>query len=265
MEKRFSGKGVLVTGAGSGIGRAIAVRFAREDAMVGVNYHQNTEGAKKTLEMIVAEGGEGMLLPADVRQSRAVEDMVDTLVEKFRSLDVLVNNSGIGSSTSPDRVHEISEEDWDRVMAVNLKGCMLTSKAVLKYFMKQRSGSIINISSIRGLLGNPVLASYCASKGGEVTLTKEMALDYASYNIRVNCICPGFIDTEMFRVYLSKQEDPRGARDTFSKMALLDRIGRPEEIASVCAFLASDAASFITGVALPVDGGYTANGVREIQ
>ena len=265
MEKRFAGKGVLVTGAGSGIGRAIAVRFAREGARVGVNYHRNSGGAKKTLEMIVSGGGEGMLLPADISQSDAVEGMVEALAARFSSLDVLVNNSGIGSATSPDRVHEISEEDWDRVMAVNLKGCMLTSKAVLKYFMKQRSGSIINISSIRGLLGNPVLASYCASKGGEVTLTKEMALDYASFGIRVNCICPGFIDTEMFQVYLSKQEDPQAARDTFSKMALLVRIGRPEEIASVCAFLASDAASFITGVALAVDGGYTANGVREIK
>lgn len=264
MIRRFSNKVVLVTGASSGIGRAIAVRFAQEGAAVGINYHQNKSGAEETLEMVFAQGSEGMMLRADVSLAREVDEMVSALIEKYGAIDVLVNNSGIGSSSSPDRVHEITEQDWDRVIDVNLKGYMLTAKAVLPHYIARKRGSIINISSIRGLLGSPMLASYCASKAGVVLLTKAMALDYASYGIRVNCICPGFIETEMFRRYIGLQQDPQAARDRFAKMALLNRIGQPEEVASVCAFLASDEASFITGVALPVDGGYTANGVREI-
>ncbi|MEN3185883.1 MAG: glucose 1-dehydrogenase [Atribacterota bacterium] len=264
MIRRFIHKVVLVTGAGSGIGQAIAVRFAQEGAIVGINYHKNRDGAEKTLEMVFTQGSEGMMLQADVSVAREVDEMVSALIEKYGVIDVLVNNSGIGSPSSPDRVHEITEKDWDRVVEVNLKGYMLTAKAVLPHFIARKKGSIVNIASIRGLLGSPMLASYCASKGGVVLLTKAMALDYASHGIRVNCICPGFIETEMFRNYLSLQKDPHATRDKFAKMALINRIGQPEEIASVCAFLASDAASFITGVALPVDGGYTANGVKEI-
>lgn len=263
MVRRFLNKVVLVTGASSGIGQAIALRFAQEGAIVGINYNKNRDGAEKTLEMVFAQGSEGMILRADVSVVREVDEMVSALIEKYGVIDVLVNNSGIGSPSSPDRVHEITEKDWDRVIEVNLKGYMLTAKAVLPHFIVRKKGSIVNIASIRGLLGSPMLTSYCASKGGVVLLTRAMALDYASHGIRVNCICPGFIETEMFRSYLSLQKDPNATRDKFAKMALLQRIGQPEEVASVCAFLASDAASFITGVALPVDGGYTANGVRE--
>ncbi len=264
MEKRLIGKIGLVTGAGSGIGRAIAVRFAKEGAIVGIHYYQNKDGAEETLETVFAAGGEGIMLQADVSVAREVDEMIATLVERYGTIDVLVNNSGIGSAYSPDRVHEIDGQDWDRVIEVNLKGYMLTAKAVLPYLIDKGKGSIINISSIRGLSGAPALASYCASKGGVVLLTKEMALDYACYGIRVNCICPGFIETEMFSRYLNRQENANLARNKFAKMALLGRIGFPEEIASVCAFLASDAASFVTGIALPVDGGYVANGVREM-
>ena len=154
--------------------------------------------------------------------------------------------------------------DWDRVIDVNLKGVMLTSKYVLPGMLVRGTGSIINISSIRGLLGNPNLASYCASKGGVVLLSREMALDYARYGVRVNCICPGFVNTEMFRVYLSKQDNPEEALRIFREMSPLNRVGEPEEIAKTVLFFANKASSFITGAVLPVDGGYTASGARSI-
>ncbi|UCF99938.1 MAG: glucose 1-dehydrogenase [Spirochaetaceae bacterium] len=264
QEKRLTGKIALITGAGSGIGRAIAERFAREGARIGINYCHNREGAAETLRRVEAAGSEGLLLKADVAREAEVASMIEHLLDHFGAIDILVNNSGIGTSRSPDRVAEILAEDWDRVLAVNLKAVMLTSKHALPRMIRQNQGSIINISSIRGLLGNPTLASYCASKGGVVLLSKQMALDYANNGIRVNAICPGFVLTEMLEGYINKQENPQAARASFAAMSALGRIGRPEEIAAVAVFFASDASSFVTGVALPVDGGYTAYGMRDI-
>jgi dihydroanticapsin dehydrogenase len=263
-EQRLAGKVALVTGAGSGIGRAIAAAFARESARVGINYCHNAEGAARTLELVRAEGGEGVLLRADVAEAGQVTAMVRELEARFQRVDVLVNNSGIGTSSSPDRVADIDEADWDRVLDVNLKGVMLTCRAVLPGMMRRGSGAIVNISSIRGLVGNPNLASYCASKGGEVLLTRSLALDYARFGVRVNCICPGFVLSEMLAGYIAKQKDPEAARKAFAAMAPMNRIGRPEEIAAAAVFLASEASSFVTGAALPVDGGYTACGARDI-
>jgi len=263
-EQRLSERVALVTGAGSGIGRAIAVLFAREGARVGINYCHNEQGAARTLEMVRAAGSEGLALWADVSRTGEVERMVRELERAYGRIDVLVNNSGIGAEKSPDRALEILEEDWDRVLAVNLKGVLLACKLVLPIMIRQGGGAIVNISSIRGLAGNPSLASYCASKGGEVLLTRQMALDYARYGVRVNCICPGFVLTEMLQGYIGKQADPRAAERTFASMAPMNRIGRPEEIASAALFFASDASSFVTGVALPVDGGYLATGARDI-
>jgi NAD(P)-dependent dehydrogenase (short-subunit alcohol dehydrogenase family) len=177
---------------------------------------------------------------------------------------VLVNNSGIGTAVSPDRVADIAEQDWDRVLEVNLKGVMLACQAVLPGMMRRGRGAIVNIASIRGLLGNPNLASYCASKGGEVLLTRSLALDYARYGVRVNCLCPGFVGSEMLAGYIARQKDPEAARKAFAAMAPMNRIGAPEEIAAAALFLASDASSFVTGAVLPVDGGYTACGARDI-
>ncbi|MBN1834674.1 MAG: SDR family oxidoreductase [Spirochaetales bacterium] len=262
---RLADRVALVTGAGSGIGRAIAVSFAREGARVGINYCHNREGAEATLGQVRAAGAEGLLLRADVAESSQVRDMVTALHGRFGRIDVLVNNSGIGTQESPDRVHEILESDWDRVLAVNLKGAMLASQAVLPIMMAQEEGgSIVVISSIRGLLGNPSLASYCASKGGEVLLSRQMAVEYAPHGVRVNCICPGFVLSEMLQGYIGRQADPAAARKAFAAMAPMNRVGEPEEIAAVAVFLASEEASFITGVALPVDGGYTAYGGRDI-
>jgi NAD(P)-dependent dehydrogenase (short-subunit alcohol dehydrogenase family) len=264
MGGRLEGRVALITGAGSGIGRAIALAFTREGAHVGINYFHSAEGARETLAMVEEIGAEGELLAADVADESQVRSMVGRLEKRFGGLDILVCNSGIGTSSSPDRVAEILEQDWDRVLDVNLKGAMLASKYALPVMARRGRGSIIIISSIRGLLGNPSLASYCASKGGEVLLAKQMALDYAKSGIRVNCICPGFVLTEMLRGYIAKQEDPEQAAARFAAMSPMNRIGRPEEIAAAAIFFASDASSFVTGAALPVDGGYTAFGVRSI-
>jgi NAD(P)-dependent dehydrogenase (short-subunit alcohol dehydrogenase family) len=263
-DRRLDGKVALITGAGSGIGRATAVLFAREGARIGINYFRNGSGAARTLRLVQELGSEGLLLAADVSRASQVRRMVDRLVGRFRRLDILVNNSGIGAARSPDRVAEIAETDWDRVLDVNLKGAMLASKYALPVMIRQKSGSIVCISSIRGLAGYPTLAAYCASKGGEVLLAKQMALDYAAHGIRVNCICPGFVLTEMLRSYIEKQEDPEGARNAFEAMSPMNRVGRPEEIAAAALFLASDASSFVTGASLAVDGGYTASGARDV-
>jgi dihydroanticapsin dehydrogenase len=263
-QKRLADKVALVTGAGSGIGKAIAVAFAREGALVGINFFRNEQGAAGTLERVRAEGAEGILLRADVAEADQVEAMVRELEGRRRRIDVLVNNSGIGTSSSRDRVADIEEADWDRVLDVNLKGVMLACRAVLPGMMRRGAGAIVNISSVRGLAGNPDLASYCASKGGEVLLTRSLALDYARYGVRVNCICPGFVGSEMLEGYIARQQDPEAARRAFAAMAPMNRIGRPEEIAAAAVFLASEASSFVTGAVLPVDGGYTASGARDI-
>lgn len=251
-EKRLADKVALVTGAGSGIGRAIAVSFAREGAWVGVNFFHDAEGAARTLELVLAEGTDGLLLQADVAEADQVAAVVRELEERWRRIDVLVNNSGI------------DEADWDRVLAANLKGALLVSRAVLPGMMARNSGAIVNISSILGILGNPKLVSSYAYKGGEVLLTRQMALEYAPHGVRVNCICPGFVLTERLAGFISNQEDPAGAASAYAAMAPLNRIGRPEEIATAAIFLASGAASFITGAVLPVDGGFAAWGGRDI-
>lgn len=264
MPGRLAGRTALVTGAGTGIGRAIAVAFAREGARVGVNYFHSSRGAEQTLALVRQAGSEGLLLRADVSDEAQVQAMVRDLEARFAAIDVLVANSGIGTSESPDRVAEITVADWDRVLAVNLKGAMLPAKHALPSMRRKGGGSIIIISSIRGLLGNPSLASYCASKGGEVLLARQMATDYARDGVRVNCICPGFVLSDMLRGYIGKQDDPAAAEAAFASMSPMNRIGRPEEIAAVAVFFASDASSFVTGAALPVDGGYTAFGTRSI-
>jgi NAD(P)-dependent dehydrogenase (short-subunit alcohol dehydrogenase family) len=263
-EKRLEGQAALVTGAGSGIGRAIAVAFAREGARVGINYCRNEEGAARTLELVRGEGGEGALVRADVSSAQEVAAMVRELETRWQGLEVLVNNSGIGTSASPDRVAEIDEADWDRVLDVNLKGVMLACRAVLPGMMRRGSGAIVNISSIRGLLGNPSLASYCSSKGAVVLLTRSLALDYARYGVRVNCICPGFVLSEMLAGYIAKQADPAAAQMAFAAMAPQNRIGRPEEIAAGARLLASRASAVVTGGARPGGGGDSASGARDL-
>jgi len=236
---RLDGKVALVTGAASGIGGACARRFAEEGAtVVGIDL----QGADHR---------------ADVRDEAGVQDAVAAVVGEHGGIDILVNAAGVAGGGP---VHLLDKEEWDRVIDVNLTGTFLVSKAVLAQSMFERQGgSIIHLASIEGLWGGDVLSAYNASKGGVVLLTKQMAIDYGRLGIRVNCLCPGFIETPMTEMV--RTDGMETYRDRIGAQHMLGRWGRADEVAAAAAFLASDDASFITGHALAVDGGFTA-GVR---
>lgn len=252
--KLFNDKTVVVTGSGSGIGRAAAVLFAQEGANVAV-IDNSVENGKDTADIINSNGGDAFFINTDVTSESEIKNAVDRIIEKYSTIDVLCNNAGIELSCP---LIQMSEREWDRVLNVNLKGMYLMSKYVLPEMIKERGGAVVNTSSISGLLGWPDSSAYCASKGGVILLTKEMAVEYARYNIRVNCICPGTTITPMIDRLLSLEKNPQRSAEEIKKMHPLGRFARPEEIAQVILFLASDEASFITGAVLPVDGGYTA-------
>ncbi len=232
---RLDGKVALVTGGASGIGLACCERFASEGAKVA------------SLDL---DSGD---YRADVRNEEAVASAVDAVVATHGRLDILVNSAGIAGGGP---VHMVSAEDWQRVIDVNLTGTFLASKHALRHMVGQRSGSIVNIASIEGIQGTEGGSSYNASKGGVVLLTKNMAIDYGRAGIRVNCICPGFIDTPLLRAVMDS-EGMAQVRDHYRDLHVLGRFGRPEEIAAAAAFLASDDASYITAACLAVDGGFT--------
>ena len=248
---RLKGKVAVVTGAGTGIGQAIAACFAAEGASVIVNCHERK--AQETVDRIKKVGGMYIVVQADVSKADDVDRLISRTIEKFGRLDILVNNAGIYRS---HLAHETSEEEWDAVIDVNLKGAFLCSKRAIPEMLRNENdvikGRIINIASIAGIVGFAVSPAYCASKGGLILLTKEMALDYAPH-ININAICPGVIETPMTSELL---------RDGATKNDLMAstparRPGRPEEIAGAAVFLASPDADFITGASLVVDGGWT--------
>jgi len=247
----LAGKVALITGGASGIGRATALLFAREGAAVAIADINENTGSETVLE-ITGFGGRAFFAPTDVTRSPDCERLVQHTIDKFGGIHVLFNNAGIIRRAS---VLELSEEDWDRVMAVNVKSVFLLSRLVIPIMARMGGGSIVNMASGWGLAGGPRAAVYCASKGAVVLLTKAMAMDHGSQNIRVNCICPGDTDTNMLR---SEGGQLGEAEDRFLAEAArrpLGRIGRPDEIARAALYLASDASSFVTGTALVVDGG----------
>jgi NAD(P)-dependent dehydrogenase (short-subunit alcohol dehydrogenase family) len=252
---RLAGKVALITGAGSGIGRACALLFAREGAQVALlgRRREPLEGVAKE---VASQGGTpAACLTADVGRAADVDRAFAELAQRFGKLHAVVNNAG---AVQAGTVETISEEDWDRLMTVNLKGTYLVSRAALKELRRAGGGSIINIGSALGLVGLKNRAAYCAAKGGVTLLTKAMALDHAHENIRVNCICPTIVETEMFAGVMAQYPDPEAERRRRTELIPLGRPGRPEDIAQLAVYLASDESSWMTGAALPLDGGVTA-------
>lgn len=250
---QLKGKVALITGGTEGMGRATAEAFLRAGAKVMVSGRSSDKGdvAVKAL----AELGEISFVKGDVSVADEAERMVEATVERFGRIDILFNNAGVYLERSAD---ETTEEEWDRVLDVNLKGTFLVSRYTVPYMKRQGGGVIINNSSDAGLVGNPSCAAYCASKGGVTILTKAMALDYARDNIRVNCVNPAVVDTPMVAREVARADDPEEYTEQMNMDHPIGRIGRPEEVAKAVLFLASDHASFITGAALSVDGGVTA-------
>jgi NAD(P)-dependent dehydrogenase (short-subunit alcohol dehydrogenase family) len=247
----LNGKVALITGGASGIGRATALLFARKGAAVAVVDVNEPEG-KAVVQKIIDEGGQAIFVRGNVTRAADCQLAVQQAFEQLGKLDILFNNVGIIRRTS---VVETSEEEWDRVMVTNVKSVFLLSKYAIQIMAEAGGGVIINTASNWGLVGGQNAASYCASKGAVVLLTKAMAVDHGAQNIRVNCICPGDTDTPMLRSEARQLGKPEEQFLAESAQRPLQRVGRPEEIAQAALYLASDASSFITGIALVVDGG----------
>lgn len=242
----LNGKIALVTGAGRGIGRQIALTLAERGATVIINYNGSREKAQQTVSEIEQKGGKADAYGCNVSDLTACGEMITDIIGKYGRIDILVNNAGI---TRDNLLMRMSEEEFDTVIQVNLKGCFNTMKHVSRYMLKQKSGRIINISSVTGLIGNAGQANYCASKAGMIGLTKSAARELGSRGITVNAIAPGFIETEMTAVLSDT------LKETMKEQTLLKRCGSAEEVAETAAFLASEGAAYITGQVISVDGG----------
>ena len=236
----------IVTGSSRGIGRAIALEFAKQGAKLVINSTSESDAAINTLEEIKSAGADAVLVCADVSTSEGAKILVDKSVEEFGKIDVLVNNAGITKDTLMLRM---SNDDWDKVMNVNLKGPFNCIKAASRILMKQKTSSVINITSVVGLIGNPGQANYSASKAGLIGLTKTTAKEFAKKGLRCNAVAPGFIESDMTEVL---GDDVKNA---YLENIPLARFGKGEEVAKLCAFLASDLSSYITGQVINVDGG----------
>lgn len=248
---RFKGKVALITGAGRGIGRASALRLASEGAAVSVA-DMDEKGGRETVRMVEDKGAQAVFILADVTRSEDVQRMVAETVKALGGIDILFPGAGVGAGGTVD---SISEAEWDRVVNLDLRGVFLCCKYAIPEIRKRGGGAVVHVSSIggeRGISG----AGFCAAKGGIINLTRSMAVAYAKENIRVNCLCPGYIATPIIQGIL---DDPQRLAATSARHPM-GRIGAAEEVAAAVAFLASDDASFITGAILPVDGGYLASG-----
>ena len=242
---------VVVTGSGSGIGRSCAIEFAREGANVIVA-DINFAGAEETVRQIDNINGAAKALETDVSKPDSVKKLVAYTIKNFSKIDILVNNAAIQINKT---IEDMTFEEWNLQMSINIGGIFLCSKYFLPY-LRQSKGNIVNMSSVNGYFVEPMCAGYCTTKAAIIGLTKAMAIDHGHEGIRVNCICPGYIDAGLAEGYFQSQPDPVKARAEAGKLHALWRIGRPEEVGRVAVFLASDDASFVTGASVAVDGGF---------
>ncbi len=246
VKMKLKGKTALVTGASRGIGRAIAIELASNGAKVAVNYAGSEQKANDVVTEIKQAGGEAFAIQGNVSDNDSVTSMVKTVLNEFGQLDILVNNAGI---TRDNLIMRMKEEEFDEVIQTNLKGVFLMTKAVTRQMMRQKSGKIINVASIVGVSGNAGQANYVAAKAGVIGLTKTTAKELASRNILVNAVAPGFIATDM------TDKLPEDAKQAMYDLIPLNRLGKPEDVANVVRFLASDDANYMTGQTLHIDGG----------
>jgi NAD(P)-dependent dehydrogenase (short-subunit alcohol dehydrogenase family) len=249
---RLEKKVCVITGAGAGIGRAIALAFGTEGAkVIAADIHE--EAAAETAALITQAGGTGTPVRVDVADPGSVEQLAAATLASYGNVHVLVNNAGIQVNK---KVEDTTFEEWNRQMAVNIGGVFLCSKVFLPYLRSTR-GAIVNMSSVNATFVEPMCAGYCATKAAILGFTKALAIDHGQEGIRVNAICPGYIDAGLAEGYFLAQPDPDAARKQAGKLHALGRIGRPEEVARLAVFLASDEASFMTGAAVAVDGGFS--------
>jgi NAD(P)-dependent dehydrogenase (short-subunit alcohol dehydrogenase family) len=251
---RLAGKSAVITGGGTGIGQAIALAFAREGAQVAIAGRRKNK-LEDTLRLMQEAGCSSLALECDVTKAADTERAVKSAEAAFGKVDVLVNNAG---ALSVSTVESIAEDDWDRVMATNVKGPYLMSRAALPAMRRAGGGSIINVGSVLGIVAIRDRAAYCASKGAVSMLTRAMALDHARDNIRVNCVCPSIVESDMTQNLFAETETGRKARDNRLATIPLGRFGKPTDIAGLTVFLASEESSWMTGTVIPVDGGVTA-------
>jgi L-fucose dehydrogenase len=252
MGMKLKDKVAIVTGSSKGIGEGIARVFSREGAKVVITCRTDKEGQKMAQELGSA-AKQAIYVKTDVTQSRDIQNMINTTISTFGRLDILVNNAGYHLSKNAE---ETSEDEWEFIQNTNLRSTFLCSKYALPHLRKTK-GNIINISSMVGLVGQPNAAAYSATKGGQIAMTKNMAIDFAPDGIRVNVICPGWIQTPLVEDWFGQQKDPAAARKYIYGQHPLGRIGTIEECGYLAAFLASDEAAFITGTVVDIDGGIT--------